>query len=666
MFTGKPIAFSKGSFGAIGGKLQEFANKLKDALKQGRLALNEFKKNFNNKLRFKSGKIEVYSTAADGSRITTTLNYAAPLEKVNETLERYTNNNYAGLQAALPYLFSNTTPSVVTARTALLNVLGKADQSTSYKIGPYTIGELSQMGQSASDSFAEIMASYSKHTDEISGVGNGETFFTLQRLYGNVSISNATINIASSVVVTPNLSGNVYPSVNVGDTIVIDNEQKIVVDKGLTVAPSGTVSVNLANGNTLVTTASVGTLNLANCLLATGGTLKVTTGTFISVNNEMRQVASINAYGDYLTVYSAFNANCSGVSLYKETSFNVNTAFASTKTGQTVKVNSAFMSNSVCLDNVITGSGTSFTSYLQPGNKIYYDSKEYYVVSVTDTQIVVDQPLRFSENYPIFKVTNETPFYSITGDANNPDNILSNYALAEQMTNDKNFMSDFSVMARRANGTYQSVSAATPADSAQSLLQDELLLRANYIIKDFINDFRTDAIRNLSESALVTKLTEAQNRLTSVRDNVDDVVQQDLQVINAVKSLISGLIKLFVISCSKKKRKDGDSTSDDYLDLILEPNPETQGCEATTSDFIDDLDQIDVDFGPDQPYPPISPTVDIDPNIPANPALDPVDEIVGPYPTQPQGIGGEDFLGGNLDGTNPDATVPDDPCVKPC
>jgi len=675
MFTGKPIAFSKGSFGVLGGKFAELAKKISNTVKAGKEWLNNFKKDFINPL-LNGTLITQYKRDANGNilrddkgnaLVEKSTNFLSPLSELNAKIDKYTANNYTGLQAALPDLFSNTQPSIVFARNSLLERLGKVDQAASYRIGPFTIGELSEIGTTADSSFVQTMRDFHDHTNQLAGVSYDSVKFTLQRLYGNVAISGATANIASSNIVSPNLRSTVYPVTNIGDLVVINNEERRVTDKGFIAAPTGTVSVytdTVAN-SVIVTSASVATLNLADCLLDTSGTLKVSPGVFINVNNEIRQVNSINSLGDYLTVYIPFRSNATAQTFYKETTFTVNTAFTTTATDQTVKVKSEFIANSLCLDNVITGRGTSFTTYLAANNKIYYDEKEYFVVSVTDTTITVDEPLRFTNNFPIFKVIGETAALNFAEDSNSPDDILTTFSLVGQLTNDKNFLEGFTTTVRRANGTYQTVNAANASDSAQSLLQAELVRRGNLLLDEMINDLRGSAINKLTTSQVVAQLTGFETRLTTIRNDVKDTIEQDLAVINKVKGLLKGLIKLFTTSCSKKKRKDGDGTSDDYLDLILVPNPERQGCDATESDFIDILDDIDVEFNDPQITNPntFQPPSGV---IPTNDMLNPGDQLVGPYPPRPTDNVTDDGLTDNLDGVDPNVKAPEDPCAKPC
>ena len=675
MFTGKPIAFSKGSFGILGGKFSELAKKISESIKRGKEWLNNFKKDFINPL-LNGTIITQYQRDANGNilrdengnaLVEQSTNFLSPLSALNAKIDKYTENNFAGLQAAVPALFSNTEPSIVSARNALLDRLGKVNQVTEYRIGPFNIGELTEIGTAADSSFVQTIRDFQDHTNQLAGVSYDSVKFTLQRLYGNVTIAGATANIASSTIVSPNLRSTVYPFTNIGDLVIINNEERRVIDKGFTSAPSGTVSVytdTVAN-SVLVTSASVATLNLADSLLNTSGTLKVGTGVFINVNNEIRQVNSINALGDYLTVYVPFRSTATAQTFFKETTFTVNTAFTTTATDQTVKIKSEFVANSLCLDNVITGRGTSFTTDLVANNKIYYDEKEYFVISVTDTAIVVDEPLRFTNNFPIFKVTGETAALNFAEDSNSPDDILTTFSLVGQLTNDKNFLDGFTTNVRRANGVYQTVNAANASDSAQSLLQAELLRRGDSLITEMVNDLRGDAINKLTTSQVVNTLNGFETRITNIRDNVKNAIEQDLAVINKVKGLLKGLIKLFTTSCSKKKRKDGDGTSDDYLDLILVPNPERQGCDATASDFTDILDDIDVEFNDPQITNPntFQPPSGV---IPTNDMLNPGDQFIGPYPPRPTDNVADDGLTGNLDGTDPNIKAPEDPCAKPC
>lgn len=653
VFSCTPIPFAKnGGFNFKESKFGKFLEKLKNFKKDLKTF---FAENFTNPLRDSYQK-----NVLDPLNI----NFGSPLDNFNDWMDKYTANNYVGLQAALPGLFSNTEPSVATARTNLLNMIGKVQQNgDTYKAGPFSLGELINIAEE-SDSLARTMREMEQHTDNLSGLGGSGVVFEFARLYGNVLVTGANVNIASSIVVSPNLSQTVYPIVDIGDTVVINSLEKIVTNKNFTVAPTGTVSIDVSTDNVRVTTASVATLNLANCLLSTSGSITLNNRMFISVNNEVRQVNVINSLGDHLTVYNPFYSSASAQGFFKETSFNVNTAFSTTNTDLTIKVKSGFVCNSVCLDNVITGNGTSFTTHLQANNKIYYDNKEYFVISVTDTQIVVDDYLRKTGNYPVFKVINETPLLGLDEDLVDPDGIVNAFTLPGTISGDSNFLNGMTVQVRRANGIYQTASASKPTDCAQSLFQQELLRRTRRHLDQLKYDLRDEAIKGLTPAQLIDKLTDTKNRLKSVKEDVKNIYEQDLQVLNQVKNLVKGMIKLFSLSCSKKKRKDsGANDSDEYLDLILIPNPERQGCDATISDFIDILDDFDFDYNdPGFTNNPITANTSIIPNK----ALDDIDDIAGPFPRQGTGTVDSGNVGAGVDDQNPDVNVPEDPCAKPC
>lgn len=651
MFTGKPIPFAKlgGMFADT--KLGKFLAEIKNNIKKISDGVKQFfNKNFINPLREKLNG-----------------DFATPFNDLNQELEFLTANNYAGLQASLPLLFSNTQPSVANARNELLNRLGQVNNlQTEYKIGPFSLGELTTLADD-SISLARQLKEMEQHTDNLSGVGGGVVRFRLERITGNVAIANAVVNIASSNVVTPNLSANVYPVVDIGDTIVIDSQERVVIAKKFTAAPTGTVSVDTSTNNTKVTTASVATLNLANCLLDSSGTIKLTTGHYISVNGEVRQVNTINALGDYLTVYLPFYNTTSGQSFLKETSFNVNSNFTSTTTNQVIKVRSSLIGNSVCLDNVITGNGTTFTSQLVPNNKIIYDNKEYIVKSLTDTTIEVeDDVLRYTVKFPIFKVIDETPFLDLNEDMVDPDGILTAFTLPGQIMGDRTVLEGLTTRVRRANGVYESVNASSPSDAAQALFQAELVRRAKETIKQMKNDLRDDAIRSLNETQLITAMNETKTRIENIRAEVKAIVDQDIAVLNQVKNLVKGMIKLFSMSCSKKKRKDegGKTDSDEFLELILQPDPERQGCDATQSDFIDILDEFDQEYN--NPNVTSNNVPQIDTTIPSTDFFDGIDTLAGPFPRQPLAPEGGDTIGGGVDDQDPDVNVPEDPCAKPC
>ena len=656
VFSCVPVPFAKnGGFNFAASKFGKFLSDIKDNIQKGVDGVKDFfSQNFINPIRdgIRDSLLSPLDKAA-----------ASPFNEINEQLEKLTANNYAGLEASLPLLFSNTSSSVVTARNRLLDVLGKVNTSTdNYKIGPFMLGELITMATSA-DSLAKAMREYEQHTDNLSGLGGSGTALELQRLYGNVIYTGATANIASSNQVSPNLSASVYPIVDIGDTIIINSLERIVIGKNFTAAPAGTVSVDVSTDNVKVTSASVGTLNLASCLLDTSGTISLNTNMYISVNGEVRQVNTINSLGDYLTVYNPFYNSASGETFYKETSFNVNTAYATTSTDQEIRVQKSFVCNTICLDNVITGQGTTFTSQLEANNKILYDAREYIVTAVTDTTITVDDYLRATKNFAVYKVTNETPFVGLDDDLVDPDGIINAFTLPGSITGDPDFMNGVTTRVRRANGVYQTVSASKPTDAAQALFQDQLMERTREILNQMKYDLRDDAIRGLSESATVTAINDTITRLTIVRDDVRNVIEQDIAVLNQAKNLVKGMVKLFSLSCSKKKRKDsGVNDSDEYLDIILYPNPDRQGCDATESDFIDILDDFDAEYN-DPGF--TNNEVSANTTITNLTALDDLDGLTGPFPRQGTGTGeGEGDAG--IDNQDPDVNVPEDPCAKPC
>ena len=657
VFSCVPIPFAKnGGFNFQATKFGQFLTRIKKGIQNGVDSVkNFFSENFVNPI--KNGLRDSLLSPLDRAAV-------QPFNRINEELERLTGNNYAGFQASFPLLFSKTDSSVVTARNRLLDVIGRINTSTdNYKIGPFMLGELINMAVSA-DSLAKAMREFEQHTDNLSGLGGAGNALTLERLYGNVPFPNVTVNVTTSEIVSPNLSFIAYPVVDVGYTIVINSIEKIVVDKNFTSAPAGTVSVDVSTDNVKVTTASVATLNLANCLLDSSGTIKLDSNMYISVNGEVRQVNTINSLGDYLTVYNPFYNSTSGQTFFKETSFNVNTAFASTSTNQQLKLRTSFVANSICLDNVITGQGTTFTSSLQANNKILYDAREYIVVSVTDTTIVVDDYLRATKNFPVYKVTEEIPFIGLDDDLVDPDGIINAFTLPGSITGDPNFMDGLTTRVRRANGVYQTVSASKPTDAAQSLFQDELMRRVKEELNQMKYNLRNDAIRSLSDAQTVTALNDSINRITTIKSEVRNIIEQDIAVLNQAKSLVQGMVKLFSLSCSKKKRKDTGTPndSDEYLDIILYPNPERQGCDATGSDFIEILDDFDSDYNdPGFNNNPVS----VDTTIPTLNGLDDLDGITGPFPRQTTGTGeGEADTG--VDNQNPDVNVPEDPCAKPC
>ena len=656
MFSCLPVPFAKN--GGLNFADTKLGKALSDLAKSAKRGVDAFRNGLNEFVNKITGGIRD-SVLGPLDRAT-----GGFFNDVNAFFDKFTGpNGQIRLEAALPNLFGRTGGAISNVRTQLLNTLGSVQQnSNTYKIGGFSIGELVNLTEE-SDSLARAMRDFQTHTDNLSGTGGAGTALEIQRLYGNVVFTGATANIASSNQVSPNLSATVYPVIELGDLIIIDNQPRIMIDKNFTAAPSGTVSVDTTTDNVKVTTTSVGTLNLANHLIATSGTIKLNTNMYISVNGEVRQVNTINSLGDYLTVYNPFYESAIANTFYVETSFNVNTAYTTTKTDQELKVQTSFVCNSVCLDNVITGVGTTFTSDLQANNKIYYDAKEYIVISVTDTTIVVDDYLRVTKNFAVYKVTDEIPYIGLDEDLVDPDGIVNAFTLPSTITGDPNFMNGFTTRVRRANGIYQTVSAASPTDAAQSLLQDKLMEKVRENLNQMKYDLRDDAIRNLTDAEVISRINNSITRFKNIKNEIKDIIAQDKAVLNAVKSLLKGMIKLFSLACSKKKKKGGEATdSDEYLNLILYPNPERQGCDANTSDFIIVLDDFDDEYND----PGITlPTFSSNTNITPITDFDDRNLVGGTLPNQGTGIGdGEGNVG--VDRGDPDVNVPEDPCAKPC
>lgn len=658
MFTGVPIPFAKpGGMFSAGGPLGSFLADLKRFAKnKADAAKSFFAESFINPLR------EKILPGADGF-------LSSPFNDINQWFDENTSNNFAGLEASLPYLFSNSSPSIVAAKNDLLARIGKVSGSQSeYRIGPFTLGELSNVAED-SVSLARSLREMEQHADNLCGLGGDDIRFSLQRIYGNVEFTGATVNIASSNAVTPNLSSSAYPVVNIGDIIVINTQPRVVLSRTFTPTVSGNVSVNIASDNVRVTTASLSSLNLANCLLSTGSTLLLSPGHFISINNEIRQVHTINAVGDSLTVTLPFYNSTTAQVLQKETSFNVNTNFTSTLTNQNIHLKTSFTANSLCLDNVITGRGTTFTSSLSANDRIFYDNQEYMVSGVTDTTITIGDEdwLRDTSNFPVYKIVGETPYLDLTEDLVDPDGILTAFTLPGQILGDETYLNGLQVRVRRADGSYAVVDASKPTDAAQTLFQKELLRRSRDILNQMKNDLRDDALRSLTSSQVVTQISGTINRLAILRSNVENIVNQDIAVYNQVKSIVKGMLRLFSLSCSKKKRKDngGNPTdSDDYLSLILKPNAGRQGCSANTSDFIGFLDDFDLDYNDPNTSSNNRPVLDT--TIPPTNLFDGFGSLIGPFPRQPGAPEGGDVLGGGIDNQDPNVNVPEDPCAKPC
>ena len=580
------------------------------------------------------------------------------LEQVELKLKDLTSNGFEKLQKALPDLF-NRSGTVATARQNLLNRLGSisAYSSNNTNILGMNISQWSMLGNTLYDA----TQSFKNHTNDLAGVNTENKFLYKQEIYGNVALPG-TVNTSSNVA-TANLSKTSYPSVNVGSTIRVNSVVYIVTGKTFSIHGSGTVSVDTTTNNVKVTTASVATLNLADVALSGTSTLKLVPGMYINVNNEIKQVESINAYGDFLTVTRAFRNSNTGASLGKEVGFTINTNFTTTNTDITVYRYDAFVCNSVCLDNVITGNGTTFTSVLSANDKIYYDDLEYFVESVTDTKITVDAPLRGKDNMVVYKVTDEQYVNRFTESL---DDVLDNYSLGEQLFG-ADYMSNLTTKYRNNNGQYISVDAYNPTYVTSSLANGPAYMAAvNKTVQGLIDDLQNDAIRYMSDNELTLYLESKLNEIESLRQTIDDSIRQDLAAINAIKGLISGLLKLWKASCSKKKYGEEDVVQPDneYLNSILVANPIRQGCDATTSNLPDLLDATDAELTspadePVEATPPI-PAADTDATLFA---ADP-DALFVLERARTAGDAGDILVDNDPENQQPPAVQ--DPCLQPC
>lgn len=661
MFSCVPIPFVKqGGLNFANSKFGKFLNNIKNLFDKGADAVSGFFKNY-----FRNPVIDAFKSFKDKALDPLDNLLASPFEWTNDQLDRLSANNYLELKQFASYLAGNGVGSINATFTALQTSLcgggltGAQAFAENYRIGPFTLGQLMTAAESAT--LQASLKSFRDHTDALSGV-KSTMAYELITLYGNVICTGATANIASSNVVSPNLRASLYPKIDYGDTIIIDSQAKIVTEKNFSAHPSGTVSIDVSTNNLKVTTASTGTLNLLNCLLSTSGTINLNTSMFITVNNEIRRIESISAEGDYLIVDIPFDYSVTGATLYKETSFVVNTAFTTTKTDQTVYVKSAFIANSECLDTVITGNGTSWTSQLEPGDKIIYDTKEFLVEEVTDTTIKVDESLRLTKNFAVYKVNNEVEVVSI-GEDIDPDEIINGFTMIETMTGDPNFMKGVKSKVRLANGKYASVATENPTDAVQSLFKQELIIEAKDAIKRMKYDLNDAKMRGLTESNVNAAINGTISRITGIKNELEYVIARDKQIIKNVKNFVNALGKLFSLACGKKKRNKGDTSSDDYLNVIVVPYAPEDGCDATTGSFITILDDFDSDFNQDGVT---SPTINANTQIATTSAFDSPDVFVGPLPDQTQGpdTGAESNIG--IDDRDPSVNVPEDPCAKPC
>jgi hypothetical protein len=330
-----------------------------------------------------------------------------------------------------------------------------------------------------------------------------------------------------------------------------------------------------------------------------------------------------------------------------------------------VYVKSAFIANSLCLDNVITGVGTSFNTELAVDDKIIYDDKEYFVVGVTATTITVDDELFYLTNQPVAKVINEYPMIRLT-EGNSPDDIMSAFAALDGLSNgiSENYSKDLVTRYRAANGKYMTVAANTPMNVTQSLQKTQEAQLASRFMQNIIDSLSNEAIRNISESALVSEITRLKNEAKSIKDELDNSIAADRAAINAVKGLLNGMLRLFNASCSKKKSSNGDDSSDIYLNFITMPDPTRQGCDATESDIIEIYDDADDEFN-DSGVTPGKPVEFTDDNGGIRDEFDDADARETSFTDEEEGNPGD---GGDIDidGTPNLPPKQQDPCAQPC
>jgi RNA polymerase-interacting CarD/CdnL/TRCF family regulator len=629
-FTGAPIPFGK-----IGGfppkALQDIITAIENAIKNGKSWLNGLKDEFTNPLK-------------------------DALDHAGTKLDEFTKDGFERLKTSLPALYSNTSPTIVQARDRLETVLGYAQ---SQKLLGMTVNQWSNLGNTLYDA----TQSFKNHTDQLSNVQADDKVLTLETIYGNVVFSGVTANIASSNVATINLSQSVYPTINIGEVVKVDSELKTVTRKTYT-GSGGIVFINTGISNTTLYTANVLTFNLANVSIGSSN-LKLKPGMYINVNSEIKQVNTINALGDFLTVYSPFRNSNANTTLLVENGFVVNTAFSNTKTDVTVAVFNSFMANSLCLSNVITGRGTTFTSSLTVGDKIYYDEMEYFVVNVTDTEITVDEPLRLLDEQSVRKVIGEEAVMRFL-ETNNPDDVLAMFDEITQLTSGMptNILDNLTTRYRKSDGTYATIDISKPSNVVSSLKQKTFVNAVTRTIQTMLDDLQDDAIRFLTETELFNFLNEKTEELETLRKGLMDSIEKDLAAINALKGLLKGLLKLFIASCSKKKKgndpENPDDSSDLFLGLVTKPNATRQGCFATESDLAELLDDADEEYRQVD-------TPDVNTNVPTVDTTLFDDGTDGSYPLQPFSVAeGQGDVGIDGDPSDAQPEAEENPCVKPC
>lgn len=622
-FTGSPIPFGKISFPPAA--IQDIIKNIKNAISKGKSYMNELKKEFTNPLR-------------------------VSIDQAAQKIRSFTDDNFQGLQNALPDLFNNTNAAVVAARADLLLMMGNAASAADQKFLGMPISDLSALGSNLYDS----VNTFVNHTNEISGVGPDDKVVSLQTMYGNVITTGATVNVNSTNVATVNVQSS-YPRFNIGDQVIINTQLVTITGKQYTAVAGGTVSVDTGTANLKVATASVGTMNLA--------AISVSSGMYINVNSEIKQVNTVNSYGDYLTVYTPFTNSTVGASLNKESKIVVNTAISTTASDLIIYNRTAFIANSLCLDNVVTGNGTAFSSFFSANDKIYYDEKEYVVQSVTDTKLYLDEPVRYIKDAPVYKIIIEYPVSQFI-EGKKPEDILSAFATIDQMTTSmgSNLTQGMTTVFMNSNGQLETIDASSPSAVTKSLKNGPVLNAVGQAIQNLIDNLHGDAIRLLTNSDIVALIAQQKDAIEAVRNNLIDSVKRDIAALNAIKGLLQGLLKLFIISCSKKKAKMGDTSSDDYLSTILMPNPQRQGCTVATSDLISIFDTSDDQYNDpglaDRPY------IEYQDTAPTEDTYTLPDLQITFVDEEEQNPGEGADVGIDLE---PDLPVPvEDPCAKPC
>lgn len=625
-FTNSPIPFGKTKFPPA--SLQDLIKRIKEDIKNGKSWVNSLKDKFVNPL-------------------------TPALDDVAASLRKYTDNGFEGFKNTLPELFTRNNSVVAQARTNLMNLIGRAQTAADQKFLGLSMTELSVLGDTLHDS----VQAFRNHTNQISGVSPEDKSFVTVPVYGNVSISGATVNVAGNII-SPNTSKVVYPTVEIGELINVGWMNAQVRGKLYEDISGGTVSVDAGTDAYKLTTDSVTSLNLQN--------LGLIPNMHIRVNGEPKTIVSINTAGDFLTVATPFRNSAQAVELSKEIGIVVDKQFPSTLVAQkdlTLNVRSEFIANSLCLDNYISGIGVDFTGLFNPNDKVLYDEKEFYILSVEQNRIQVDTELRLLTKKPLKKIQSESTFIRIN-EGVNVDDILSTFDALDQLTGDMggNLTSDLSTKYYSRTGEVRTVQATKPTDVTKSLQQTVLINNVNKLLRDLVEDLQDDAIRSFTDSQLAVYLEEKTNLVNDTIKQVNTIIEDDLAAFNAVKGLLNGLLKLFNISCSKKKSSNGNTTSDDYLNLILAPDPKTQGCSATESDFIGTLDDIDREFRtPDIPDREFVPYQDEE----GNGQFDGDDQYPGFIDEPENATEGND--GDVIIETGPvEPEKPEDPCAKPC